>query len=333
MGDCRFDSRPDALGWLTTGVRPPFMWRGENTRMLARPIVEHELLARHTTLRIGGPAEFFVHVDSSAELIEAVGWAREKHLPVFILGNGSNILVSDAGIRGLVIENHADGVVVGAEGETLRVMVESGASLPGLANRLARQGWRGLEWAIGVPATIGAAVVTNAGAHGGSVSDSLVRAEILGVAGEIRWWAREELHYAYRTSVLKERPNEFVVLNADLQLARDEPVNCIARMNQYTEHRRRTQPTEPSVGSMFKNPPGDYAGRLLEAAGLKGARVGNIQVSKVHANFFVNLGNARAQDVMDLIELARQQVRAKFAVELELEIQLVGAWSERQQVE
>ncbi len=301
--------------------------------MMEKNFLRNEPLARHTTLRIGGPAEYFVRVDSREELIKAIQWARIQHLEIFILGNGSNILVSDAGIRGMVIENHADEVketrvekreASNVKHETLRVIAESGASLPGLANRLARQGWRGLEWAIGVPATIGAAVVTNAGAHGGSLSDNLVRAEILDSQNEIRWWTREELQYDYRSSFLKKHSNEFVVLRAEFELERDDAANCIARMNQYTEHRRRTQPTEPSVGSMFKNPQGDYAGRLIEAAGLKGTRIGNVQISNVHANFFVNLGGATANDVMQLIELVKNQVREKFKVELELEIQVVG---------
>jgi UDP-N-acetylmuramate dehydrogenase len=293
--------------------------------MVETNIVRNEPLARHTTLRIGGPAEYFVRVDTREELIDAVLWARHRHLPIFILGNGSNILVSDAGVQGLVIENHADRVTQSEQNDALVVTAESGASLPGLANRLARQGWRGLEWAIGVPATVGAAVVTNAGAHHGSVSDNLLQAELLDSLFAIRWWERPELEYSYRTSHLKERPNEFVVLTAEFRMEHDEPANCIARMNQYTEHRRRTQPTEPSVGSMFKNPKGDYAGRLIEAAGLKGTRVGNVQVSNVHANFFVNLGGGTASDVLGLVKLVQAQVRKGFGTELELEIQVVGS--------
>lgn len=295
-----------------------------------KQILREELLARHTTLRIGGPAEYFVRVDSRDELIQAIHWGRAQHLEIFILGNGSNILVSDAGMRGLVIENHADEIVERESHETsesrarVRVMADSGASLPGLANRLARQGWCGLEWAIGVPATVGAAVVTNAGAHGGAIGDSLRRAEILDSKNATRWWTRDELQYEYRSSFLKKHSNEFVVLRAEFELERDKAAHCIARMNQYTEHRRKTQPTEPSVGSMFKNPPNDFAGRLIEAAGLKGTQVGQVQVSNVHANFFVNLGGATASDVMQLIEFAQKRVREKFEIELELEIQLVG---------
>ncbi len=294
--------------------------------MVDGKVLQNEPLARHTTLRIGGPADYFVRTESRQELIQAAQWARTRHLELFVLGNGSNILVSDAGIRGLVIENHADRVDEEgtAESGTLRVIAESGASLPGLSNRLARKGWRGLEWAIGVPATVGAAVVTNAGAHGCAMSDSVVRAEILDAYDAVRWWSNAELDYGYRTSYLKQHPNEYIVLQAEMELPSDTPAECIARMNQYTEHRRRTQPTDPSVGSMFKNPPGDYAGRLIEAAGLKGLRVGKLEVSQVHANFFVNMGGGTAAQVIELVERVRKTVRERFGVVLELEIQVIG---------
>lgn len=295
--------------------------------MFESKIIRDEPLARHTTLRIGGPADFFVRVDSQGELLQAMAWARKQHLDIFILGNGSNILVGDAGIRGLVIENHMDLEQEHVSGDILRITAESGGSLPGLANRMARRGWRGLEWAIGVPATIGAAVVTNAGAHGGSISDNLLRAEILEVRGfeaGPRWWTRGELEYDYRTSLLKRRGGEFVVIRAEFVLEQDEAIHSIARMNRYTEHRRRTQPTEPSVGSMFKNPPGDFAGRLIQAAGLKGKQVGRVQVSTVHANFFVNLGGGTAKELLELVALTQAQVHREFGIELELEIQVVG---------
>ncbi len=294
--------------------------------MFESKIIRDEPLARHTTLRIGGPADFFVRVDSQDELLQAMAWARKQHLDIFILGNGSNILVGDAGIRGLVIENHMDLEQEHVSGDTLRITAESGGSLPGLANRMARRGWRGLEWAIGVPATIGAAVVTNAGAHGGSISDNLLRAEILearGFEAGPRWWTRDELEYDYRTSLLKRRGGEFVVIRAEFVLEQDEAIHSIARMNRYTEHRRRTQPTEPSVGSMFKNPPGDFAGRLIQAAGLKGKQVGRVQVSTVHANFFVNLGGGTAKELLELVALTQAQVHREFGIELELEIQVV----------
>ncbi|MGB8646442.1 MAG: UDP-N-acetylmuramate dehydrogenase [Anaerolineae bacterium] len=302
------------------------MHRLDLSSELEARLVRQELLARHTTFRIGGPADLFLRIDTRADLIQAVRAARAAGLDFFILGNGSNILVADAGIRGLVIENHADGYGTRMENGCLVLTTESGGTLPGLANRMARQGWSGLEWAIGVPSTIGAAVVGNAGAHGGSVADNLQCAEVLTRQGQIEWWPNAAFEFAYRSSRLKKNPSEWVVLQAEFDFKRDDPAACIARMNKYTEHRRRTQPTDPSVGSMFKNPPGDYSGRLIEAAGLKGTRVGAVEVSPVHANFFVNHGGATAQDIVALIELVRARVRDQFGVELELEIQLVGNW-------
>jgi UDP-N-acetylmuramate dehydrogenase len=285
-----------------------------------------ELLAPHTTFRIGGPADLFVRAESRDELVEFATAASAARLPLFVLGNGSNILVSDAGVRGLVVENHADGFVIEEDKNKLRLTADSGASLPGLANRLARQGWSGLEWAIGIPSTVGAAVVGNAGAHGSSISTCLIRAEVHRANGDIEWLLTSNLDFAYRSSRLKHSMHQEIVLRAEFELERDDLTACLARMNKYSEHRRRTQPTNPSIGSMFKNPPGDYAGRLIETAGLKRARVGQVQVSPVHANFFVNLGGGTAREVLELVGLVRQKVREASGVELELEIQLVGDW-------
>jgi UDP-N-acetylmuramate dehydrogenase len=281
-------------------------------------------LASHTTLRLGGPADLFIEAMTVDELIEFARQARQRGVPIFILGNGSNILVRDQGVRGLVIENHCDQFSLDRiNSERALVRAESGVPLPGLANRLARQGWAGLEWAIGVPGTLGGAIVGNAGAHGACLADSLGRVMILDASDVVRELPKTELAFDYRASRFKRAKGE-VVLRADLELRGDAPQMCIARMNQYTEHRRRTQPTDPSVGSIFKNPPGDAAGRLIDQAGLKGTRVGGIEVSQVHANFFVNRGGATASDVLRLIEMARERVRGKFGVELELEIEVIG---------
>ena len=283
-----------------------------------------ERLGPHTTLRVGGLADLFVQARTIDELVEFVRLARQHGVPFFILGNGSNILVLDGGLRGLVIENHCDAMTLNVtNSEQAVVSVESGASLPGVANRLARQGWSGLEWAIGVPGTLGGAVAGNAGAHGGAIADRVIAVAILDANREMRELPKTDCAFEYRTSRFKHNKSE-IVLRAEFEMTRDDPAACIARMNEYTDHRRHTQPTEPSVGSMFKNPPGDYAGRLIEQAGLKGTRVGNVQVSRVHANFFVNLGGATANQVVQLVEIARRAVREKFGVELELEIEVVG---------
>jgi UDP-N-acetylmuramate dehydrogenase len=285
---------------------------------------EGERLAPHTTLRVGGLADLFVQARMIDELVEFVRLARQHGVPFFILGNGSNILVLDGGIRGLVIENHCDDTTLNVTHSGKAVLsAESGASLPGVANRLARQGWSGLEWAIGVPGTLGGAVAGNAGAHGGAIADCVIAVEILDANSETRELPKADCAFEYRTSRFKRNKSE-VVLRAEFEMTRDDPGACIARMNEHTDHRRRTQPTEPSVGSMFKNPPGGYAGRLIEQAGLKGTRVGNVEVSRMHANFFVNLGGATANQVLQLVEIARKAVHEKFGVELELEIEVVG---------
>jgi UDP-N-acetylmuramate dehydrogenase len=284
----------------------------------------NEPLAPRTTFRIGGPADLLIEANAVPELIDFARLAQRFDVPVFILGNGSNLLVLDGGIRGLVIEDHCEQFFldVNSQGRA-KLHVECGASLPGLANRMARQGWSGLEWAIGVPGTLGGAIVGNAGAHDRCIADNILTVSILDQDSLVRELPKTELAFDYRTSRFKQTTGE-IVLSADLELVRDDPQVCIARMNEFTEKRRRTQPTEPSVGSMFKNPPDDHAGRLIEQAGLKGTRVGNIEVSAAHANFFVNRGGATASDVTQLIRLVRERVRDKFGVELELEIEIVG---------
>lgn len=306
------------------------MW-DEIEAALGGQAVRGEPLSRHTTLRIGGPADLFVPAASASALHDLVLLARRLEVPYLVLGAGSNVLVSDAGFRGLVILNKARRFEFQtAQAPAPRVRVESGVILPSLARECIRHGLAGLEWAVGVPGTVGGAVVGNAGAHGGDIAQSLVSAKILDSDGNVRNWPTQELQFGYRTSRLKSQAahpeSRPVVLEAELELKQAARQELEAKAAEYAEKRRRTQPPGASVGSMFKNPPGDYAGRLVEAAGLKGARVGEAEISSVHANFFVNLGAASAADVYSLASQARKEVAARFGVTLELEIQLVGEW-------
>lgn len=288
---------------------------------------KHEPMARHTTFRVGGPADLYVQANTTAELVQYVTLARHHNVPCLLIGNGSNLLVLDGGVRGLVIENRSDLVELRSSGEDRAVLeAASGSPLPLVANRLSRQGWSGLEWAIGIPGTIGGAVVGNAGAHGGSIADSLVRVTVLDERGDKVELPKTSLGLTYRSSRFKHSHREFV-LSATFELTRSDPQVCIERMGGYTEHRRRTQPSEASVGSMFKNPPGDFAGRLVEQAGLKGTQVGGIAVSTLHANFFVNHGGATAAQVLELVRTVQQAVREHSGVALELEIEIVGEGS------
>jgi UDP-N-acetylmuramate dehydrogenase len=285
-------------------------------------VQENVSLAPYTSARIGGPADVLVTARNANELASAVQACQDAQLPFTLLGGGSNLLVSDKGIRGVVILNKAKATEFRAGAEPV-VWAESGVVFSNLAHRAAAQGFSGLEWAATVPGTVGGAVYGNAGAFGGDVAHDLLRAEVLTEAGR-EWWPAEEMSYGYRTSVLKRGETHGTVLSAEFALKNADTETIKTTIDQFTARRKATQPPGASMGSMFKNPAGDFAGRLIEAAGLKGTRVGNAEISTVHGNFFVNHGETRAADVKALIELVQKTVFEKFGVELELEVELVG---------
>lgn len=287
-------------------------------------VQENISLAPYTSARIGGPADVCVTVKSADELAAAVQTAWDYKMPYFILGGGSNILVSDKGVRGVVILNRAKDVLF-EEGDQPAVWSESGVILSNLANRCASKGLSGLEWAAAVPGTVGGAVYGNAGAFGGDMAASLIWAEALTKNGRGKFSAAQ-MEYGYRASVLKRGGMQAVVLSALLKLHNSSAVEASAIVGQFSERRKSTQPPGASMGSMFKNPAGDHAGRLIEAAGLKGTRIGNAEISAKHANFFISHGETRASDVCALIDLTRKTVLEKFGVHLELEIELIGDW-------
>jgi UDP-N-acetylmuramate dehydrogenase len=283
-------------------------------------------VARYTSARIGGSADALVDVRSADELAEAAQTLWRLGLPFIVMGGGSNMLVSDSGVRDVVILNQSEKIVFHEVGNP-SVWAESGAGLGAIARQAAQKGLSGLEWAAGIPGTLGGAVSGNAGAHGGDVSTSLDLATILHREKGRQDWGGAELAFAYRESWLKRNPGQAVVLSAQLALSRRPEAEIRAQMDTFLAYRRLTQPPGASMGSMFKNPAGGSAGRLIEAAGLKGKRIGNAQISPLHANFFLNLGDARSADVYALIEEARRAVQQQAGIELELEVQLVGEWS------
>jgi UDP-N-acetylmuramate dehydrogenase len=265
-------------------------------------------------------------VRSAQELADAARKLWELEAPFRILGGGSNVLVSDRGVRGVVVLNQGKQLrFQEAEGQP-RTWAESGASIGGIARLAAERGLSGLEWAASVPGTVGGAVVGNAGAHGGDVSGSLLTAELLVRSGATEARPAGRLGFGYRTSWIKEHPGEAVVLSATFGLQLSTPEQAKGRLAELVAHRQRTQPPGASMGSMFLNPAEDFAGRLIEAAGLKGFRIGSAEISSIHANFFVNLGGATAEDVYGLIVAARRAVRQKFGVDLDLEIEMIGDW-------
>jgi UDP-N-acetylmuramate dehydrogenase len=287
-------------------------------------------LARYTSARVGGPAEMFVTVQSGTELQAAVELAYAQRIPYFILGGGSNILVADEGIKGLVILNKARSVAFRHTGFGVVCTVESGMNLSSLARQCIAKGLGGLEWAIGVPGTVGGAVVGNSGAHGGDMGSNLLAATIWEPGRGARIYSNEELNYAYRDSLLKREQGTVmprrVVLTAELELAPEAVETLIARADGFTAHRRQTQPGGASVGSMFKNPENYYAGYLIDSAGLKGFQVGGARISEKHANFFINEGDATAEDIRALIAEAWNTIREQFGVEMDLEVELAGDW-------
>ena len=282
-------------------------------------------LAPYTSARIGGPADVLLTADSADELCRIMQSIWERRLQYLILGGGSNVLVSDKGVRGVTVLNRAKAVIF-EESEPPRVRAESGVVFSNLANRCAAKGLGGLEWAATVPGTIGGAVYGNAGAFGGDMAGNLIWAEVLTETGRAQWPVAK-MEYAYRSSALKRVTGKAVVLSALLGLVAATKKEVEVKIGQFSERRKSTQPPGASMGSMFKNPEGDYAGRLIEAAGLKGARVGNAEISPVHGNFFLNHGRTRAGDIRALIELVQHTVADKLGVRLDLEVELVGDWS------
>ena len=287
-------------------------------------VKENVPLAPFTSARIGGPADIFVTVDSVAALARVVKFLWKNELPFSVIGGGSNILVSDKGVRGVVVMNRAKKVSFHA-GDQPSVTAESGVVFSNLANRCASKGFGGIEWAAAVPGTIGGAVYGNAGAFGGDVAGSLLSTELLTENGR-ETYSVERMGYGYRASVLKSGELKAVVLSAELSLTNSTKEDATVKIQQFSAHRKTTQPPGASMGSMFKNPAGDYAGRLIEISGLKGTRIGNAEVSPLHGNFFVNHGATRAEDIRKLVQLVQKTVKEKQGIELELVIEMVGEW-------
>jgi UDP-N-acetylmuramate dehydrogenase len=277
-------------------------------------------LAGQTSFRIGGPAELFLSARSQEDLVDAVVAADAAGLPWLVLGRGSNVLVDDEGIRGLVVRNDTGSFEL--DRETGIVRADSGVRLPTIGAQTARAGLAGAEFAVGIPGSLGGGVIMNAGAHGGCVGDVLTFADVL-VAGERQRWVATQLGHAYRSSVLQER-RDAIVLGAELHLQRCPPAEALARVQAYRQHRQDTQPTDPGAGSIFRNPESRSAGALIDRAGLKGTTRGGAVISPKHGNFIVNVGGATSADVRYLIELARETVWRQFGVLLRREVELLG---------
>lgn len=294
-------------------------------RVRGIPLERDVSLAPLTTLRVGGPAERYAVAESIGELVDLLELATDASVPAFMLGKGSDLVVADAGIRGLVVRVRADAVeILGTD-----VRAAAGASMTAMAKRCAREGLAGFDWAISIPGSFGGAVWANAGAHDGQMAEVVTEVEVFDPRDRGRRTLRaSELAFAYRDSRFKHSPE--VILAGSIRLTPGDPAAITALVDEHQARRRATQPlADQNAGSVFRNPPGDHAGRLIEAAGLKGRRVGGAQVSELHANFIVtDRRAARASDVRALGDLVRATVRERFGVELAYEIEFVGEWAE-----
>ena len=292
--------------------------------------VEHGLvlsadvpLAPLTTLRVGGRADRMAAPDTLDGLAAVLRLARHAGVPSFMLGKGSDIVVADAGVRGLVVRVRAD--AASTDGSTL--VAEAGASMTALAKRCAAAGLAGFDWAISIPGTVGGAVWANAGAHDGEMARVVRHVDVLGTDGERRRIGVQECGFAYRDSRFKH--GDEVVLAATIGLEKGDPDEIRALVDGHQARRRATQPlADQNAGSVFRNPPDDHAGRLIEAAGLKGHREGSARVSELHANFIVVDRGGRAADVRALGDHVRATVAERFGVDLQYEIEFVGDWHE-----
>ncbi len=281
-----------------------------------------EPLKRYTAWKIGGPADALLEPSSADELIEAIKNAREHDIPVTVLGGGTNVLVLDGGIRGLTLRIARALNSVEIDGTS--VVADAGVLYPVLANVTAGKGLEGLEFGTGIPGTVGGAVYMNAGAYGGETRDVLSWADVYKPEGETAERVpNTDLELSYRRSALHEHP-DWVVLRAAYALRTGDSEELNARIREFRSQRMNGSPNRPSCGSTFKRPEGDYPGRVIEAAGLKGTTVGQIEVSPVHANYFVNHGGGTAEDALRLIEYVKETVKERLGVELELEVKILG---------
>lgn len=284
-------------------------------------VLLNEPLKNHTTLKIGGPADLYFEPKNIDALKKAIVYLKEANIPIRAIGRGSNLLVADGGIEGAVIKvgeglNHL-------KQDDNKITVGGGYSLIPLATLMSREAFTGLEFAAGIPGSVGGAVFMNAGAHGSDMSQIVEKALILFPDGELKWLSNEELGFSYRTSVLQKTGG--ICVEAALVLEKGDKETIMAELKKNKDYRRNTQPWNfPCCGSVFRNPLPNYAGQLIESSGLKGTKIGGAQISEMHANFIVNTGDAKAQDVLDLISFIQKTIKEKHGIDIETEVEIIG---------
>lgn len=284
-------------------------------------LLVNEPMKNHTTWRIGGPADLLLIPYSSKDISSLAIEANKYNIPITVVGNGSNILVKDSGIRGIVIKINGNMGKVTVNHNQLEA--EAGVTLPVLAKIAAEHSLTGLEFAMGIPATLGGAINMNAGALGGEIGKLVTKIACIDHSGNVDYLQGNEIKFSYRQAIFPQ--DYLVVAKAWIKLQQGNATEIKLKMQELATKRRKSQPlNKPNAGSIFKNPQGNFAGKLIEEAGLKGLQIGDAQVSIVHANFIVNLGNATASQVLDLIEIVKDRVLQQSGVQLQLEVKVLG---------
>lgn len=280
-----------------------------------------EPMWKHTTFRVGGNATYFVAPESAEQVKNVIQVCEKNQIPFYVIGNGSNLLVSDEGFSGVILQICSK--MDRYEMKEGKIKVQAGALLTKVANRVSKEGYAGMEFAVGIPGTVGGAVAMNAGAYGGEIKDVITSALVLTKEGEIIRLDKDGLNLGYRSSAVVEQ--EYVVLEVEFQLEKGDVEEIKARCNENTRARMEKQPLEyPSAGSTFKRPEGYFAGKLIMDAGMKGYTVGGAQVSEKHCGFVINKGQATARDVVDVITRVQEKVQKIFGVTLETEVKMIG---------
>ncbi|HHY75259.1 MAG TPA: UDP-N-acetylmuramate dehydrogenase [Firmicutes bacterium] len=286
-------------------------------------VLYNEPMSLHTSFRIGGPCDLLVLPSDEHDVVAAWVKCREQSIPCYIIGNGTNLLVKDGGVRGCVVK-----LAPGFSGirriDDVTLHVKAGTLLPNVVEAALEAGLSGLEWAVGIPGSVGGAITMNAGAYGGDIASLVKRVEVAFPEGEIRWLPAEELRFSYRHSLFTER-DDLLILSAELRLVPGDKAAIKSVMDTRSAEREAKQPLDlPSAGSAFRRPPGYYVGSMIQELGLKGFKVGAAQISPKHAGFIVNTGGATASEVLTLMRIIQEKVKATYGVDLEPEIVVIG---------
>ena len=295
----------------------------ENSKLNKENLYYNEPMAKHTSFKIGGPADVFIKVDNIEELKETLDLSKKNQIPLTIIGNGSNLLVTDKGIRGITAKLNLKDIEIKNENNKQIIKVEAGVPVGLLAQKLLKEEITGFEELSGIPGTIGGAVIMNAGAHGKELKDILKKVTAMDYNGNIHEFTNEECQFSYRNSRFQKEKH--IILQATLELEKGNSTEIKEKMDEYMQFRKEKQPIEyPNAGSTFKRGEDFVTAKLIDEAGLKGYKVGGAQVSEKHAGFIVNVDNATAKDVIELTDYIKEKIEEKFGKKINLEIQIIG---------